>query len=106
VEWDAAVAAQRTAIEHPTSYTLSRSQRGEVHRSLGRFLMGAGRLPEAETELRRSLALLRVHYGADDHPNVEETKRTMHQLYAGWGRPLDAERYRVPPARLLAPDWW
>jgi tetratricopeptide (TPR) repeat protein len=103
-DWEAAVAAQRAAIEHESTRQRNTSQHGTHYRRLGRFLLSAGRLPEAETEMLRSLSLVLRAHGNDDHPNVQDSKRALYELYTAWRRPADAERYRVPPAAVLR-EW-
>jgi hypothetical protein len=104
-EWDAAAATMRAAIDHEGTRRSPPGVQADRHGKLGQYLIGAGRLAEAETELLRSLELVRRQYPDDDHLNVDKTKRTLHRLYTTWGRPLDAERYRVPPPLLGEPEW-
>ena len=57
-------------------------KQAEIRRDYGRVLTGQRRFAEVEAELIRSLQLLTSAYGAEDHPNVQETKRGLMKLYA------------------------
>ncbi|HEX5632402.1 MAG TPA: hypothetical protein VFX50_04205, partial [Gemmatimonadales bacterium] len=65
-------------------------------------LLRRGEHQRAEEQLLRALELIERHYGGLAHPNVDEAKRALMELYDSWGKPALAERYRVPPGRYVA----
>jgi eukaryotic-like serine/threonine-protein kinase len=71
----------------------------ERRRDFGRMLTARGAYPEAEAELLESLRALQERHGPD-HPNTQETKRALMELYEARGDPEQAERYRVPAGRF------
>ena len=73
---------------------------GQMHRDYGRMLIGRSDLARAEEQLLQSLDLLNQAY-PDGHPNVDETKRALMDLYVRMDRPDAVERYRVPPGRFI-----
>jgi eukaryotic-like serine/threonine-protein kinase len=89
----------RTAFEeneYPANVVI-----GEMHRQYGRMLLRRGDRAGAEAQLLESLAVLGRGYGGANHPNVQETKRALMELYRQWGKPELVERYRVPPGRFI-----
>jgi hypothetical protein len=72
-----------------------------MHRSYGLLLLRRGDYQRAEEQLLQSLTQLEQAYRNSDHPNVQETKRALMQLYSQWGKPELVERYRVPPGRYV-----
>jgi eukaryotic-like serine/threonine-protein kinase len=74
---------------------------GELHRSYGLLLLRRGDQARAERQLLQSLARLEEAYGGSDHPNVQETKRALMELYRRLGQPDAVARYRVPPGRFI-----
>jgi tetratricopeptide (TPR) repeat protein len=74
---------------------------GHMHRDYGLILLGRGDHPRAEQEFLQSLSLLQQAYSAADHPNLQETKRGLMELYRQMGKPEAVERYRVPPGRFI-----
>jgi hypothetical protein len=73
---------------------------GEQRRNYGRLLLEYGHFPEAEAQLLESLAILEAAYRGPSHPNVQESRRALMELYEAWGKPELVERYRVPPGRF------
>jgi eukaryotic-like serine/threonine-protein kinase len=73
----------------------------EVRRDYGRLLIARREWQAAEDQLLESHRLLEGEVAAS-HPNLHETKRALTELYLAWGRPDEAERYRVPPGRFIA----
>ena len=94
--------ADATFEEALAQTTSSLAVRGEVRRDYGLLLLQRGELERAEQHLLRSLALIEQHYGSQDHPNVQESKRALMALYGQWGKAELVERYRVPPGRYVA----
>jgi serine/threonine-protein kinase len=74
---------------------------GQLRRAYGLLLLKQGQYARAEEQLLQALALLESGYGDADHPNVQETKRGLMELYRQWGKPDLVERYRVPPGRFI-----
>ena len=74
---------------------------GQMHRQYGQMLLQRGDFMRSEQELLQSLALLEQTYANSAHPNVQETKRALMQLYQQSNRPELVERYRVPPGRFI-----
>jgi tetratricopeptide (TPR) repeat protein len=74
---------------------------GQLRRAYGLMLLRRGDHTRAEQQLLQSLALLEKAYAGHDHPNVQETRRALMQLYQQWGKPALAERYRAPPGRFV-----
>jgi serine/threonine-protein kinase len=72
---------------------------GEQRREYGKVLIGYRRFAEAEAQLLRSLEILEAAYRGG-HPNVQESRRALMELYEAWGKPELVERYRVPPGRF------
>jgi serine/threonine protein kinase/tetratricopeptide (TPR) repeat protein len=75
---------------------------GEMHRDYGLMLLRRGDRPRAEQQLLQSLDLLNQAYGDKPHPNLQETKRALMELYRQMDKPDLVERYRVPPGRFVA----
>ena len=73
---------------------------GQMHRDYGLLLLRRTDHPRAEQQLLRSLTVLEQAYPAG-HPNVDETKRALMELYRQMGKPASIERYRVPPGRFV-----
>jgi tetratricopeptide (TPR) repeat protein len=74
---------------------------GQMRRAFGRMLIARGDLARAEEQLLASLELLETAYGGPAHPNAQETRRALMELYERWGRPELVERYRVPAGRYV-----
>jgi tetratricopeptide (TPR) repeat protein len=74
---------------------------GQMHRAYGLMLLRRGEHARAETHLLQSLALLAQAYRGADHPNVQETKRGLMDLYGRLGDRAAVERHRVPPGRFI-----
>ena len=74
---------------------------GQMHRSYGLLLLRRGDYQRAEEQLLQSLVQLEQAYLGSAHPNVQETKRALMELYRQWGKPELVERYRVPPGRYV-----
>jgi serine/threonine-protein kinase len=73
----------------------------EAERARGRMHMRARRFPAAEAALRLSLSIMEERYPDASHPNRVDSRRALFELYTAWGRPTDAEKYRVPPGRFI-----
>jgi hypothetical protein len=65
------------------------------------MLLRRGEHSRAEQELLQSLAALEQTYRGSTHPNVQETKRALMELYRQMGNMEAVERYRVPPGRFV-----
>lgn len=90
--------AYRTALdENPLHGVVP----GQLRRSYGRMLLNRGDFMRAEEQLLQSLELMETAYGGRAHPNLQETKRALMQLYGQWGKPDLVEKYRVPPGRYV-----
>jgi len=74
---------------------------GQMHRDYGLMLLRRRDHTPAEQELLQSLSLLEKTYGGRAHPNVQETKRALMELYRQLNKPEAVERYRVPPGRFV-----
>ncbi len=74
---------------------------GELCRRYGRLLLARGDHAQAEEQLLKSLELLETAYRGATHPNVQETRRALMELYQRWGRPELVERHRLPPGRYV-----
>jgi tetratricopeptide (TPR) repeat protein len=74
---------------------------GQMHRNYGLLLLRRGDYQRAEEQLLQSLVQLEQAYLGSAHPNVQETKRALMELYRQWGKPELVERYRVPPGRYV-----
>jgi hypothetical protein len=74
----------------------------EILRAHGRMLLQWGRPERAEDQLLGSLAILDAEYDTQSHPNIDETKRALMQLYETVGRPDLVERYRAPAGEFVA----
>jgi serine/threonine-protein kinase len=75
---------------------------GQMHRDYGMLLLRRGDRARAEQQFLQSLALLEQAYGGKPHPNLQETKRALMELYRQMDKPDLVERYRVPPGRFVA----
>jgi eukaryotic-like serine/threonine-protein kinase len=73
----------------------------ETRRAFGRVLTARRDYHAAEEQLLESLRLLEGLRGPD-HPNTQETKRALMELYQAWGDLEKAERHRVPAGRFIA----
>ena len=73
-----------------------------MHRDYGLMLLRRGDRARAEQQFLQSLALLERTYSGKPHPNVQETKRSLMELYRQMDKPDLVERYRVPPGRFVA----
>ena len=74
---------------------------GQMHREYGLMLLRRGDHARAEPQLLQSLAMLEQAYSTPGHPNLQETKRALMELYGQLRRPDAVERYRVPPGRFI-----
>lgn len=74
---------------------------GQMHRDYGLMLLHRGERGRAEQQLLESLAVLERAYQGAEHPNVQETKRALMNLYSQLGKLDLVERYRVPPGRFI-----
>ena len=74
---------------------------GQMHREYGLMLLRRGEHGRAEKELLSSMALLEQSYGGPAHPNAQETRRALMELYRRTNQPHLVERYRVPPGRFV-----
>jgi tetratricopeptide (TPR) repeat protein len=74
---------------------------GQMRRDYGLMLLRRGDYAGAEQQLLQSLSLLEMSYPGVPHPNIDESKRALMQLYGGMGKPEAVERYRVPPGRFI-----
>jgi tetratricopeptide (TPR) repeat protein len=63
----------------------------------GRTLAGLGRYPEAETHLLAALQRFQATVG-EAHPRTQKLRAQLAELYAAWGKPDEAQRYRAAPA--------
>jgi serine/threonine protein kinase len=94
-------AASDSVYRSALSLTTGSITRGEMHRDYARILLRRGDYSAAEQQLLQSLQVLEQFYGGAVHPNVQETKRSLMNLYRQWGKPDLVERYRVPPGRYV-----
>jgi tetratricopeptide (TPR) repeat protein len=101
--WEAAIRFERDAQAHESSNKRYLND-AVSSRRLGRHLLEAGRFEEAEAQLLHSVHLMRDYHKNEDHPNVQTSKRALFDLYTRWGRSRDADRYRVPPPRIIEED--
>jgi tetratricopeptide (TPR) repeat protein len=83
-------------IQYPSNVMV-----GQMRRQYGWTLLRRGDRARAETQLLESLAVLERSYSGANHPNVQETKRALMELYRQLGKPELIERYRVPPGRFI-----
>ncbi len=67
----------------------------EVQMALGDCMAEQKRYPEAEQLLVASDSILDKKFGLGD-PRTTENRRLLATLYGAWGKPAEAERYRVP----------
>jgi hypothetical protein len=74
----------------------------EILRAHGRMLLQWGRPERAEQLVFGALAVLEAEYDTRSHPNIDETKRALMQLYETVGRPDLVERYRAPAGEFVA----
>ena len=74
---------------------------GEMRRDYGLMLLRRGDYARAERQLLQSLSLLELSYRGSPHPNIDESKRALMNLYGQLGKPEAVERYRVPPGRFI-----
>ena len=74
---------------------------GQMRRDYGLMLLRRGDYARAEQQLLQSLSILELSYRNSPHPNIDESKRALMQLYGRLGRQDAVERYRVPPGRFI-----
>ena len=72
-----------------------------MRRDYGLMLLRRGDYARAEQQLLQSLSLLDMSYRGSSHPNIDESKRALMDLYGRMGKPDAVERYRVPPGRFI-----
>ena len=75
---------------------------GQARRGYGQMLLRNGDYANAEKQLVESLKQLESGYARRDHPNIQETRRALMELYLRWQKPELVERYRVPPGRFVS----
>ena len=72
----------------------TRARVAEVQSTLGRCLTGQRRFEQAEAVLLESHSVLREERGLE-HRSTQQSLEWLVGLYEAWGRPEDAERYRM-----------
>jgi tetratricopeptide (TPR) repeat protein len=90
----------RDALEVRLGGATSGVRAGEIRREYGRGLTANGRYADAEPQLLRALEILETAYDGPAHPNVQDARRALMELYQAWGKPELVERYRVPAGKF------